>query len=639
MSTTLVKYSYDATGVSPDNLVVNESHTISASTSRAFALNYGPFYGASVVITKVSDGSTLTRNVDYKLGFLQVSATEDTGMEVCACVIILDDTLTGELLATYQVVGGKYSSYQEAIELAIALLEGDTRQIEWANIKNKPEEFAPAAHWHSVYDLYGMGDQIDMLEQIRQAILTGDTASHLVINTRINNLRSDMEAAIADVEATVAAQDTTIAAATAQANTALQAAQTAQSNLTSHLSATNPHGITATMLNLGNVANYGMSTVAAAELGTETTSYMNPLTTAAAIAAKAVPLTRTVNGKALSSNITLTYSDVSAVPATRTVNGKALSSDITLTYSDVSAVPTTRTINSKALSSDITLTASDLGITITSLGGVPTTRTVNGYALSSNITLTYTDVGAVPTSRTINSKALSSNITLTASDLGITITSLGGVPTTRTINGYDLSANRTLTYADVGAVPTSRTVNGLALTGNITLTAAILGITTTSLGAVPTSRTINGTAMTGNLTILVPYTSITRITSPTVISAGAAYASGDSFTNTVAPAATSAVTAILNYHVWTDSESLVYVNISNTTATSVSASNCPIVVRNKDSGSEKWHASGQLLVPGSGTYYVKWTSTDTDANVYVAVSVAGYIATTSNNTSASVSLA
>ena len=51
-----------------------------------------------------------------------------------------------------------------------------------------------------------------------------------------------------------------------------------------------------------------------------------------------VPLTRTVNGKALSADITLDASDVSAVPDTREVNGHALSSDITLDASDVGAV-------------------------------------------------------------------------------------------------------------------------------------------------------------------------------------------------------------------------------------------------------------------------------------------------------------
>lgn len=50
----------------------------------------------------------------------------------------------------------------------------------------------------------------------------------------------------------------------------------------------------------------------------------------------------------------------SYVPKTRTVAGKALSSNITLAASDVGAVPTSRTVNSKALSSNITLNASDI---------------------------------------------------------------------------------------------------------------------------------------------------------------------------------------------------------------------------------------------------------------------------------------
>lgn len=55
----------------------------------------------------------------------------------------------------------------------------------------------------------------------------------------------------------------------------------------------------------------------------------------------AVPTTRTVNGKALSSNISLIASDVGAVPTSRKVNGRALSSDINITSGDVFAQTTT----------------------------------------------------------------------------------------------------------------------------------------------------------------------------------------------------------------------------------------------------------------------------------------------------------
>lgn len=50
------------------------------------------------------------------------------------------------------------------------------------------------------------------------------------------------------------------------------------------------------------------------------------------------------------------------------------------------AVPSTRTVNGHPLSSNITITASDVG-------SVPTSTTINGYPLSSNITLTKTDIG------------------------------------------------------------------------------------------------------------------------------------------------------------------------------------------------------------------------------------------------------
>ena len=85
-----------------------------------------------------------------------------------------------------------------------------------------------------------------------------------------------------------------------------------------------------------------------------------------------------------------TAAQVGAVPTSRTVNGKPLSANITLSAGDVSAVPTTRKVNNKALSSDITLAADDVG-------AVPTSRTVNGKALSSNINLSAADVGAATT--------------------------------------------------------------------------------------------------------------------------------------------------------------------------------------------------------------------------------------------------
>ena len=120
----------------------------------------------------------------------------------------------------------------------------------------------------------------------------------------------------------------------------------------------------------------------------------------------AVPTIRTVNSKVLSSDITLTYSDVGAASSSHSHSASAITSgslpiirggtgatnaDNALT--NLGAVPTTRTINSKALSSDVTLSAADVGAASTShshsasaitSGTLPITRGGTGATTASN---------------------------------------------------------------------------------------------------------------------------------------------------------------------------------------------------------------------------------------------------------------
>ena len=76
------------------------------------------------------------------------------------------------------------------------------------------------------------------------------------------------------------------------------------------------------------------------------------------------------------------------VPLSRTINSKPLSANVTLTATDVGAVPTTRTINSKALSTDVTLSSSDIGALPTDGSGLMTnliqTSSTSGYVSKNN---------------------------------------------------------------------------------------------------------------------------------------------------------------------------------------------------------------------------------------------------------------
>ena len=80
--------------------------------------------------------------------------------------------------------------------------------------------------------------------------------------------------------------------------------------------------------------------------------------------------------------------DVGAVPTTRTVNGKALSDNISLTAGDVGAVPTSRKVNNKPLSSDVTLTAADVGASAPATSSTITLFSDGWSSNSQTITLT-----------------------------------------------------------------------------------------------------------------------------------------------------------------------------------------------------------------------------------------------------------
>ena len=94
-----------------------------------------------------------------------------------------------------------------------------------------------------------------------------------------------------------------------------------------------------------------------------------------------VPTSRTVNGHALSADVALDAEDVGARPNTWTPSAEdvgARPATWTPSAADVGAVPTSRTVNGKALSSNISLTAGDVGAT--ELNGVTVTLTSSGWS-------------------------------------------------------------------------------------------------------------------------------------------------------------------------------------------------------------------------------------------------------------------
>ena len=256
-----------------------------------------------------------------------------------------------------------------------------------------------------------------------------------------------------------------------------------------------------------------------------------------------VPIGRTVNNKELSSDITLSYSDVggassaqgskadSAIQGIRG-NGMAILPDesriVNITPENIEAVPITRTINEKALSSNITITALDIGAASIEQGNKADSaiQSIQGNGkiiqpdFNRSVVITPENIGAVPVERKINDKALNEDITLSASDIGAAAIEHGEhVPSVQAadnsiflrndnswkpvtpknigaateeqgqkadyaiqgiqVNGVyvspDLNRYVNVTIEDLEAVPKERKINNKSLEFDIALTAADVG--------------------------------------------------------------------------------------------------------------------------------------------------------------------
>ena len=145
------------------------------------------------------------------------------------------------------------------------------------------------------------------------------------------------------------------------------------------------------------------------------------------------------------------------------------------TAAEVGAVPTSRTVNGHALSDNISLTADDVGArstnwtpTAADVGAVPTSRTVNGKALSANITLNASDVGAATEADVEAVKPSKVAITIPTSGWSdnqqtFTVTGVPADPQNHEVKLATVGATNTQALMDAGLYILDEAANSLTL--------------------------------------------------------------------------------------------------------------------------------------------------------------------------------
>ena len=245
------RYPVDYNGTALTNKVVGEAVTLNTRKVRAFAPLNAPYFSKNIVITDTTTGRPLTSS-QYKCFNLMAapSAIAGAGNEVFSVVVITDQAVGNSLSVDYQTVGGDYVQGFDSIVQMLGALTQDNRPVTWDNILNRDTEFTPNQHLHPLADTVGWEYFCVALEQLKLAILLGD------------DIKKDFILQYID-------------AALASSDAAAAAAVSPSSPFGAHVNdMNNPHGVTATELNLGNVQNFAIATLTEVYAGIVTNKYV-----------------------------------------------------------------------------------------------------------------------------------------------------------------------------------------------------------------------------------------------------------------------------------------------------------------------------------------------------------------------------
>lgn len=229
-----VTLSYDDTGRSPANRVVQEGHVLTQQQDNLIVLNHGMFYADdSLSIALITDpGTPLTAKTDYTFQALDPELTMVTGRPV-AGAIVFGNHITANVLVTYQAVGGKRGRSNPILnDVWHALQDIRNRGIDYSQIKNPPTHLPAGPHDHSVKDLTELDAVRNTIDQLTEALVGNRplAASSRSLQERldaITSVISTQRRSITDIQVLLSKIDLT-ATFDASAVTALITALTAR---------------------------------------------------------------------------------------------------------------------------------------------------------------------------------------------------------------------------------------------------------------------------------------------------------------------------------------------------------------------------------------------------------------------------
>jgi len=181
-------YPTDMTGSSPNNLILNETNTLSTNKVRSFTPLFSPFFSDTMIVFDAAVPSVpLKKDVDYYcvdvLGLLSAEAQK----EICSTVIIVNKNVSQNVMYNYQTLGGQYLSLYTNISKLLNSIANRNDQVLFQNIIDAPANYNPTEHLHSLGDGVGFEYLIEALNNIANTISLGSQLQTGQVQTYIDN--------------------------------------------------------------------------------------------------------------------------------------------------------------------------------------------------------------------------------------------------------------------------------------------------------------------------------------------------------------------------------------------------------------------------------------------------------------------
>lgn len=183
-----VTYPLDMSGNNPANLIQGELHTVSESHFKDYYFivpEFAPFYVDNFSLS-ISINGTITplqEDIDYSFALQYVTGTRVSGKAMYGAITLHNLNLNGILLMNYQTIGGDQIADRLLVLTTLADKAYNPRTTIWDILTNVPNSLPPSPHYQDYDQFFGQEELVQMLGQIRDAILTNSSLTQQEIQS------------------------------------------------------------------------------------------------------------------------------------------------------------------------------------------------------------------------------------------------------------------------------------------------------------------------------------------------------------------------------------------------------------------------------------------------------------------------